>query len=266
MVGPLYRNKIMGSMEKEEEKKEEIQSKKICPNCKSVYNDKNVQFCAKCGARLKMLGNKSEAKTNAGGVPKWIWFCAFLGVIYWIYDFTGFDFLLNKDTSSSNKKIEKSVEEKPDSTQLSIIKSINISFEELKKFENYEEMKVKHILVGYVWPNPIRWSLYIHIIFENDKNHNVKPEKIILNTKVRFRMNSKIIGTEYLRGGVSFDEDILPGMLFEVEARKDLAATSMPKEETFADFLNNDGEVIMTIQIPNKDITGEIVKNSLLNR
>lgn len=53
MVGPLYRNKIMGSMEKEEEKKEEIQSKKICPNCKSVYNDKNVQFCAKCGAILQ---------------------------------------------------------------------------------------------------------------------------------------------------------------------------------------------------------------------
>lgn len=256
-----------------------------CPFCNSMI-DPNVTFCPKCGNKVDSIlqkkeegkcpfcngkissdmefypncGHKIESKklqqkeTSGRNLVLLLW----IGICFFV--FIAIIFSISDNNNNNKKRTDKNAiqeVEQPDSIQTVIIEKTNITFEELQELEKYEGFKVRNILVGYIQPSIYHWCLYIRISFENDKNFNLKSRSIRFTT-ARFRLGNKILGSSYLNTNTKSEEDILPGMLLNAEAQEILATTQMPKENAFVDLLDDDGRLIITISVPNKDIGGEL--------
>ena len=223
-----------------------------CPFCNGKINS-DMEFCPNCGHKIE--SKKPQQKKTSGRnhvLLLWIGICffVFIAIMLSISDNN------NNDKKRTDENTIQEVEQ-PDSIQTEIIEKTNITFEELQKLEEYEGFKVRNMLVGYIQPSAFQWCLYIRISFENDTNKNLKPRNIEF-TNVRFRLDNKILGSTFFSAHVKSDEDIMPGMILNAEAEKLLVATSMPKEKAFIDLLNSDGELIITIPVPNKRLGNEL--------
>lgn len=234
-------------------------NKKLCPSChKEVQIE--MKFCPNCGSKIEKTQNLNlklaESKTKREKIALIPIITATLVVTSVLYS------ILDKRTpnNSSGSKITKT-NMKPDSTQCSIINKAGISFEELKKIEKYTGFRICNILVGYIQPYLSTWAPLIKIEFGNNLKQNVKPNNAI-QIRYRFRFNNKVLGSNLSNCNISFDEDIFPNMRFECESVQRIETIYMPKEKTFVDLLDDEGNLITTITIPNTDVTEKFIKST----
>ncbi|WP_308548681.1 hypothetical protein [uncultured Parabacteroides sp.] len=240
----------------EEKKNDELQEQKICPNCKTVYYKKTSRYCSRCGSKLTTyekkvtLESKKKRKISKASL---VWLYLSILVVIFLLIMTNIVGPTDHQTNESGTTIE----QRPDSIQLSIMKDANISFEDLKNFEKEFELKVIEIETGFAPVNPFQEAPMFVISFINNKDKDVvwKDQGF---AKWRVVIGNEVTPSEYLYNKPSLDDPIsfnqsvfIDNASLDVKVGNNVAK----KQDVFIEILNRYGKKLLSIPVKKESIS-----------
>ncbi|WP_293674400.1 hypothetical protein [uncultured Parabacteroides sp.] len=236
----------------EEKKNDELQEQKICPNCKTVYYKKASRYCSRCGSKLTTyekkvtLESKKKRKISKAAL---VWLYLSILVVIFLLIMTNIVGPTDHQTNESDTTIE----QQPDSIQLSIMEDANISFEDLKKLEKEFELKVVEIRTGFARFEDFWYSSpLLAIVFTNDKN-----EDVIWGdqgyTKWRVIIDNEISPSLPFHNKPNFKDPISFGQQVSIDNTIFLSvkieSNMVKNQDIFIELLTEDGEKLCSIPV-----------------
>lgn len=237
----------------EEKKNDELQEQKICPNCKTVYYKKASRYCSRCGSKLTTyekkvtLESKKKRKISKAAL---VWLYLSILVVIFLLIMTNIVGPTDHQTNESDTTIE----QQPDSIQLSIMEDANISFEDIKKLEKEFKLKVVRIETDFIPYDIIREAPMFKIYFVNNKDKDVIWRDQCF-AKWRVVIGNEVTASHSFNNKPSYKDPIssnrsisINNSSFDIQIRNDVAA----KQDVFIEILNEDGIKILSIPVKKK--------------
>lgn len=252
-------------------KKEELQNGKSCPNCKSVYTEKDARYCLYCGSKLvnpykacprckKIIkegtsfcpdcGCKLVSDKKKNYVASYVW--GFISIIFILLILT----ILNIDPKSSQNRVEQK-EIQPDSIQLAIMKNANITFNDLKKLEEEFSLKVTEIKTGIVPVNPLQEAPMFVISLINDKNKDVIWKNQYF-AKWRIVIGNEVLPSHSMYNHPALDDPISHNQTIFIDnagLEVQIGNNRIKDENIFIDILNRNSEKVLSIPVNKESIS-----------